>query len=310
MGYLKRGLSIQELKKMGREIAEKGGTPRELALMIAEDNYSIHIVATQRKMLSDKNRAAILKRARELDSEDLKKYNSYIRLSLNIYKIVPLLEYRSNSYSRNYTIVRGDLTRIKQAEKYCGLVKSFYSYLKEHNREEPELKQIEEELKQMEQAIGEPYFLNSGGNIRPNYMRLYSQLKEDSARLRFNLREVLVYEAVFNTLSKNKDIADFIPDYIYELIGLTYEKAESLLTEEERKYSESYLTEQKAKLEELINNKASELLINRQEQIVFQESRFYSVVPDIETTRAQIGKSRIDSTIEQILKTDEIQTQL
>ena len=132
----------------------------------------------------------------------------------------------------------------------------------------------------------------------------------NSARLRFNLREVLVYEAVFNTLSKNKDIADFIPDYIYELIGLTYEKAESLLTEEERKYSESYLIEQKAKLEELINNKASELLINRQEQIVFQESRFYSVVPEIETTRAQIGKSRIDSTIEQILKTDEIQTQL
>jgi len=305
MGYLRRGLTLQELKKWGRELAKKGGSARDLALMIVEDNYSVSIATTRTKIISESNRLAIRKWARNLPEDELLVFNHYVRLCYNIFNyLVPPVETIFRAFNRNSTIVRYDIKRITQVEKYCKLANHLSPILKA-KKEDGSFSSyeagIEQDLKDMREAIGAPYFIGEEGKIvSPLYQRLYAELNFDSGRLRVYLRELLTYQAVVERLCEDKDLEDFLPDYVFEMLESL---KEPILNKEDELYSELNSIREEEKLRQMEKENSPEDLIKEQTALYLSMRRF-AVVPDIDRTREQVKESRVKAIIMSIYDTE------
>lgn len=305
MGYLRRGLTLQELKKWGRELAKKGGSARDLALMIVEDNYSVSIATTRTKIISESNRLAIRKWARNLPEDELLVFNHYVRLCYNIFNyLVPPVETIFRAFNRNSTIVRYDIRRIAQVEKYCKLANHLSPILKAKRQDgsfSASEAGIEQDLKDMREAIGAPYFIGEEGKIvSPLYQRLYAELNFDSGRLRVYLRELLTYQAVVERLCEDKDLEDFLPDYVFEMLESL---KEPILNKEDELYSELNSIREEEKLKQMEKENSPEDLIKEQTALYLSMRRF-AVVPDIDRTREQVKESRVKAIIMSIYDTE------
>lgn len=305
MGYLRRGLTLQELKKWGRELAKKGGSARDLALMIVEDNYSVSIATTRTKIISESNRLAIRKWARNLPEDELLVFNHYVRLCYNIFNyLVPPVETIFRAFNRNSTIVRYDIRRIAQVEKYCKLANHLSPILKAKKEDgsfSDYEKGVEQDLKDMREAIGAPYFIGEEGKIvSPLYQRLYAELNFDSGRLRVYLRELLTYQAVVERLCEDKDLEDFLPDYVFEMLESL---KEPILNKEDELYSELNSIREEEKLRQMEKENSPEDLIKEQTALYLSMRRF-AVVPDIDRTREQVKESRVKAIIMSIYDTE------
>jgi len=305
MGYLRRGLTLQELKKWGRELAKKGGSARDLALMIVEDNYSVSIATTRTKIISESNRLAIRKWARNLPEDELLVFNHYVRLCYNIFNyLVPPVETIFRAFNRNSTIVRYDIRRIAQVEKYCKLANHLSPILKAKRQDgsfSDYEKGVEQDLKDMREAIGAPYFIGEEGKIvSPLYQRLYAELNFDSGRLRVYLRELLTYQAVVERLCEDKDLEDFLPDYVFEMLESL---KEPILNKEDELYSELNSIREEEKLRQMEKENSPEDLIKEQTALYLSMRRF-AVVPDIDRTREQVKESRVKAIIMSIYDTE------
>lgn len=305
MGYLRRGLTLQELKKWGRELAKKGGSARDLALMIVEDNYSVSIATTRTKIISESNRLAIRKWARNLPEDELLVFNHYVRLCYNIFNyLVPPVETIFRAFNRNSTIVRYDIRRIAQVEKYCKLANHLSPILKAKKEDgsfSDYEKGVKQDLKDMREAIGAPYFIGEEGKIvSPLYQRLYAELNFDSGRLRVYLRELLTYQAVVERLCEDKDLEDFLPDYVFEMLESL---KEPILNKEDELYSELNSIREEEKLRQMEKENSPEDLIKEQTALYLSMRRF-AVVPDIDRTREQVKESRVKAIIMSIYDTE------
>ena len=307
MGYLRRGLTLQELKKWGRELAKKGGSARDLALMIVEDNYSVSIATTRTKIISESNRLAIRKWARNLPEDELLVFNHYVRLCYNIFNyLVPPVETIFRAFNRNSTIVRYDIRRIAQVEKYCKLANHLSPILKA-KKEDGSFSDyeegVEQDLKDMKEAIGAPYFSSEreDGTIAPLYQRLYAELNFDAGRLRVYLRELLTYQAVVERLCEDKDLEDFIPDYVFDMLNIL---KEPILNKEDSIYSELNAIREEEKLKQMEKENSPEDLIKEQTKLYLSMRRF-AVVPDIDRTREQVKEGKVRAIIMNIQNTSE-----
>ena len=307
MGYLRRGLTLQELKKWGRELAKKGGSARDLALMIVEDNYSLSIASIRTGIISESSRAAIRKWARNLPEKELAIFNHYIRLCYNVFNyLVPPVERAYRAFDRNATIVRYHINRITQVEKYCKLANHLSPILKA-KKEDGSFSDyeegVEQDLKDMREAIGAPYFSTEreDGTIAPLYQKLWAMLNYDSGRLRYNVRELLTYQAVVERLCEDKDLEDFLPDYLFSLIDSL---KEPILDKEDSKYSELNALREEEKLRQMEKENSPEDLIKEQTEL-YLDMRKYAVVPDIDRTREQVQQSRVRAIIMNIQDTSE-----
>ena len=305
MGYLRRGLTLQELKKWGRELAKKGGSARDLALMIVEDNYSVSIATTRTNIISDSSRAAIRKWARNLPEKELAVFNGYLKLCYNVFNyLVPPIERIFRAYNRNSTIVRYDIRKITEVEKYCKLANHLSPILKgkkEDGSFSAYEEGIERDLKDMREAIGAPYFIGEEGKIvSPLYQRLYAELNFDSGRLRVYLRELLTYQAVVERLCEDKDLEDFLPDYVFEMLESL---KEPILNKGDELYSELNSIREEEKLRQMEKENSPEDLIKEQTALYLSMRRF-AVVPDIDRTREQVKESRVKAIIMSIYDTE------
>lgn len=277
MGYKRRGLTLRKLQQQGRNLAKEGGSVREYAVMIAEDNFSKSVIAAKR-VLSDTNRNIILKKVQALSLEDRRKYNVFLHYAYVVFQEVPKMIAEKNKLNQCWTILLLDIQEFISAQRYAELLNSITPTLKEAAVYDKVKDSLLDMLgcwrKRVEFKTLEDGSLEVGGKI-------LEDMKEDSQKMKMSLRRCYMYRETMQELLKDEEMADFISDYAIEYMDFL----DTVDFVPEQKLGEAYLWGAQLELNLLRNNNAPEEQIRKQEAIV-AEARKYAVIPDKESVFA------------------------
>ena len=216
MGYRQRGLTYEQMQAQGRKIAKQGGTPREYALMIAEDNFSKVDAKTPGAILAKTTREAIFNKVDKSPLPDIRDYDFYLQFARRLYEQGREIRDAVNIYKRSVDEITLRLENAERAEEYAFFIKGLY----------PELKARGEDYIEEAISIGNS-FSNTRLTEKPDKTGIkielwtngdYHKIETLSFETEMNLRRVLLFKRVLETILEEEDLADFIPDSSLELI--------------------------------------------------------------------------------------------
>lgn len=279
MGYKQRGLTLKELQEQGRRIAKEGGSVRDMAIMIAEDNFAKGMVYDKYSVLSQTNRAAILRKVNALSLNDKHEYNYYLSFARSLFIEIPRIEETRNIFRKNWIIVLSDIQELATAEKYAVLLNTITPTLKEGGVYD----KVSADLLGMRDCWrARVEFMTKEDGTQEVGGKILSDIRIDAKRMRIQLKRYLTYENVLKSLTANKKLAAFVPDYALDCLNLLYENYLPC-----KEFGEEYLFKLETELKQMKLDKASKDLILQKENYIFNIRR-YAVIPDRERVRFEI----------------------